>query len=487
MIYSLEELFKQNAQFPPSTEIKRRDSYRINELLMEDEPWTAMPDYKKRVNFVLGNMRTAGDSHYFYDANYWQDLVDKMQELIYGEPPEYSGSTNEQTAFLNNLVVDTKFTQKITEGLSDFVGLGDWVTKVERTDDGYDFTNVNPAIWYPIVDRTDVKKVLYHVLAWLVNVAKDKYELHVQIHEKGKYTNLAFAVDKYEPDAYYIDQVTKQRINCDLATLGKPLEESKTAFELGEHPTGLNDFAIIASANNARTRSIYGISDFDKITEGAMEYNVRMTLKNATLDKHAAPIMYGPYLNGDGLGDVGNYIQLNQGDQQPNYLVWDASMQAVENAINQTQEDVANLSGLGSLLSSKTFGESQGYDALMIKLAPALMRTRKKRTALQDHLKKLLSMLAYGNGMQIPEKDITITWKNGIPATEGVRADIAQKHLATGWSMFDVLTKDYGWTEEMAEKAIERKKTESPQLPIFGVTEEEPQETDGSEQGGDNA
>jgi hypothetical protein len=157
-------------------------------------------------------------------------------------------------------------------------------------------------------------------------------------------------------------------------------------------------------------------------------------------------------------------------------------MQSVENTILKAQEDVANLSGLGSLLSSKTFGESQGYDALMIKLAPALMKTAQKRSVLEAHLKRLLSLLSKGYGQQVPARDITIGWKDGIPATETVRADIAQKHLATGWSTFDVLTKDYGWTADAAETAIERKKDESPQLPIFGTYDETP-----TDEGGGNA
>ncbi len=470
MIYSIEELISYGAQYPPKSEIKRRDGYRVNDMLLNDEPWNALPEYKQRVFSILSNFQTAQREAYFYDANYWADLVEKMQELIYGDAPNYTGTNDLQTATLTETLEATNFAEKAIEGLSDFVSLGEWVTKVERTSDGCRFINVDPATWYPIVSRENVKEVKAHVLAWLVKVGKDKRELHVQIHERGKYTNRAFAVDKYEPEAYYKDEKDGRRIACPLATIGRELEKSVTDFALGEFSNGFNDkFAIIATANNARTRTIYGVSDFDKITEGAMEYNVRMTLKNLVLDKHSAPIMYGAPLDGDGEGDLGNYIEVPTNGTPPNYLVWDASMQSVENTILKTQEDIANLSGLGSLLSSKTFGESQGYDALMIKLAPALMKAARKRAVLGSHLKELLSMLSEGYGERVPARDITIGWKNGIPTTEGVRADIAQKHLATGWSMFDVLTKDYGWTEEAAKLAIERKKEETPAIPSYGM------------------
>jgi hypothetical protein len=483
MIYSIDDLFKMGGQFPPKIEIKRRDAYRVNDMLLNDEAWNALPEYKQRVFTVLNNFNLSGKMAYFYDANYWQDLVEKFQELIYGDAPEYSAGNEAQTETLIQTIEGTDFTAKITEGLADFVALGDWVTKVYTDANGeMQFINVDPAMWFPIVSVDNVKEVKAHVLAWLVPIKGDKWELHVQVHEKGKYTNRAFMVDKYEPDAWYKDAKDGRRINCPLATIGVELEKSATDFSLGEFQTGLDDFAIIASANNAKTRTLYGSSDFDKITESAMEYNVRMTLKNVVLDKHSAPILCGAPLAGDGESDIGNYIEVLPGGTTPNYLVWDASMQSVENTILKAQEDVANLSGLGSLLSSKTFGESQGYDALMIKLAPALMKTAQKRSVLEAHLKRLLSLLSKGYGQQVPARDITIGWKDGIPATEGVRADIAQKHLATGWSTFDVLTKDYGWTADAAEMAIERKKDESPQLPIFGAYDETP-----TDEGGGNA
>lgn len=472
MIYSIDELVAKGAQYPPKNEIKRRDAYRVNDMLLNDEAWNALPEYKNRVLYVLSNFQTAQREAYFYDANYWADLVEKYQELIYGDAPDYIGTDDTQTATLQETLEGTDFATKAIEGLSDFVALGDWVTKAERTESGTRFINLDPATWYPIVSRENVKDVKAHVLAWIVTVGKDRRELHVQIHEKGSYTNRAFAIDRYEADAYYRDANDGRKIACPISTIGKELEQSSTDFTLGTFQTGFDDFAIIATANNARTRTIYGASDFDKITESAMEYNVRMTLKNLVLDKHSAPKMYGAPLLGDGDGDLGNYIEVPSGHTTPNYLVWDASMQSVENTIIKTQEDIANLSGLGSLLSSKTFGESQGYDALMIKLAPALMKAARKRAVLEQHLKKLLSMLTVGYGERVPAKDITIGWKDGIPATEGVRADIAQKHLATGWSTFDVLTKDYGWKEDAAELAIERKKDETPAIPSFGVFDE---------------
>ena len=486
MLYNLNFL-QQGAIFPPAEEIKRLEAYRVNAMLARDEAWSALPEYKKRVMYLLSRFALAEENVYFFTANYWSDLVSKTQELLYGDFPEFTNDKSDP--LFDEIFNETDFSEKVVEGLEDFVSLGDWVTKAIETENGTSFINIAPSTWFPVVSIENVKEVKYHVLAWVVPISKKYSELHVQIHEKGKCTNKAFMLEDYNKDSYFIDSVTCQKVYYETYKIGVELLESKTDFKLGAWKTGLNDFAVIHSANNANARSIFGTSDFDLITDSVMEYNVRRTLNSVVLDKHSAPIMSGPPISGD--LSQGNYIEVHEGDTAPSYLTWDANMQACKDAIDGYKEDIANLSGMGSLLSSKTFGESQGYDALMIKLAPALMRAARKRTLVSAHLKKLLSSLASKRGISIAPSEILINWHDSIPTTESVRADIAQKHLATGWSMKRVLMQDYGLTEEEADAEIEQKRIEAPQMPIFGGldenTDNEPTDEENADKGGDNA
>ena len=486
MIYDLNFL-QRGAVFPPRSEVQRLDAYRVNAMLMEDEAWSALPEYKRRVQYLLSNFALADDTVYLFSANYWSDIVKKNEELIYGEAPEFKVADREDD--IQHVLDETELLRKAKEGIQDFCGLGDWVTKITETDDGWQFINVDPSMWFPIVSRENTKEVKQHVLAWIATVGKDKYELHVQIHEKGRYTNRAFAISAYNPDSHYVVSATQQHIKSPTYEIGAELRESKTGFKIGTFATGLNDFAIIASANNASTRKVYGTSDFDGVTDAIMEYNVRQTLKNVVLDKHSAPKLYGPPLLGD--SGLGNYLEVEQGGTVPGYLVWDASMPSVENTIGNLKEDISNISGMGSLLNSKTFGESQGYDALMIKLAPALMRSAGKKAVLEKHLKKLISLLSGKYGATIEAKDITVLWHDGIPSTESVKADIAAKHLATGWSKKRVLMNDYGFDEATAEEIIEEARLEAPSIPTFGMNEDETETEDEEQvdeaQGGENA
>lgn len=471
MIYDLNFLRK-GEQFPPKSEIERLQAYKINQKLADDEAWEALPAYKDRVLALLNNFDMSDRTVYLYGANYWSDFIQKMQELTFGTPPDINAD-GQDDAFAS-LFEATDFMSKAKEGVQDFFALGDWVTKLIETDKGWGFINVDPATWFPIVSRENVKDIKYHVLAWVATVGKNAYELHVQIHEKGKFTNRAFALKNYNEESFFVNRHNGRKVEYPTYELGEELVQSRTEFKIRTFNTGLTDFAVVTSANNARTRTVYGVSDFDSITDSIMEYNVRQTLKDAVLDKHAAPKMYGPDIEGD--SNIGNYLSLNQGDAIPGYLVWDASMQSVETTINALKEDISNLSGLGSLLNSKTFGESQGYDALMIKLAPALMRSAGKKVILEKHLKKLASLLSGKHGEFIPIHEITVLWHDGIPTTESVRADIASKHLATGWSKKRVLMMDYGFDENTADAIIEEARLEAPVMPMFGITEQDPED-----------
>ena len=477
MIYDLNFL-KRGAIFPPRSEVQRLDAYRINAMLLDDEAWAALPEYQRRVQYLLTNFALELETVYLFTANYWSDIVKKNEELIYGDAPELQVVDREED--VKKILTATEMLAKAKEGVQDFCALGDWVTKLVETPDGWNVINVDPSTWFPVVSRENIKDIKMHVLAWVATVEKDKYELHVQIHEKGKYTNRAFAVSSYDGNSYYVVESTRQRIHAPTYELGHELAESATDFKLGTFNTGLDNFAITVSANNPSTRKVYGTSDFDGVTDAIMEYNVRQTLKNVVLDKHSAPKLYGPPLIGD--NGIGNYLEVDAGGQTPGYLVWDASMQSVETTINAYKDDIANLSGLGSLLNSKTFGESQGYDALMIKLAPALMRSSAKKRILEKHLKKVLSLLSGKYGEKIDMTDISVMWHDGIPTTETVRADIAAKHLATGWSKKRVLMDDYGFDEETADAIIEEARLETPAMPAFGMYEDEPQtDTQGGE------
>ena len=57
-----------------------------------------------------------------------------------------------------------------------------------------------------------------------------------------------------------------------------------------------------------------------------------------------------------------------------------------------------------------------------------------------------------------------------------MRADLAAKHLATGWSRKRVLMVDYGLSGEDAVTEIAQKEAEAPPIPQAGYGEDEESE-----------
>ena len=41
--------------FPPREELERLEAYRVNDMLLNDEPWAALPEHRQRVLFLLSN------------------------------------------------------------------------------------------------------------------------------------------------------------------------------------------------------------------------------------------------------------------------------------------------------------------------------------------------------------------------------------------------------------------------------------------------
>ena len=96
MIYDINQIIGKGVSFPPKDEIKRLDGYRVNALLLDDEAWVALPEYANRVKYILSNFAIPGENVYLFTANYWSDLVNKTQELTYGEPPEITSEGHEE-------------------------------------------------------------------------------------------------------------------------------------------------------------------------------------------------------------------------------------------------------------------------------------------------------------------------------------------------------------------------------------------------------
>lgn len=180
---------------------------------------------------------------------------------------------------------------------------------------------------------------------------------------------------------------------------------------------GLSVFAIISASNVTKPRDIHGMSDYEDIISIVAELQHRYATLSIIMDKHTAPTMYGP--RGAIVKDIygkasipnGGYIGLEPGDIVSGYATWDAALSSTLSHIDRLEKHLYALSEMGPLLDGSAFGNSQGYEALSIRLVSARAKARRLTTKLTPCVKKLLSLLT---GIS----DIVLYWNNGVPYDE---------------------------------------------------------------------
>lgn len=484
MLYDLNFL-AEGEVFPPESEVERLDGYRHFELERKGDPWEANSEYKRRIEFLLHNYELSDAKNYLYDSDEFATIVEKIKNVTVGRRPiiqlpkvtmtndngEKWEEVDSRTEDINNLLKAQKVYKKLRKIVDDLLVFGDVPVKLYTTANGAkNVALLSPSMWFPVVDKIDSSEPRYNVIAWVADRGDnvEDSELHAQIYDDiaGTVTNRRFAIMQFKKDRQ-VHTKENRSLFYEGFKLGKELNgKAFDGFSTGVFSTQTGK--IIPITFNSRSNSPCGRSLFDRLEAAVMEYYIRVSLKNVVLDKFSAPKMTGPRIMKPEGEQMPNYIELSPGGTAtPQYLVWDAQMTAVENAINGIKNDIANASGLGALLDSQVFGDSQGYDALMIKLTPALQEAEGLTEELEEPLTEIIEYLSDG---MVTAEEITVVWKTGVPESKLQIANTAKLHKETGWTQRRVNMVDYEMSPEEASAEEEQKRKETPEIP-FGGTE----------------
>lgn len=482
MLYDL-NFINTGEVFPPESEMERLDGYRRYEMERNGEPWQANSGYLERIMYVLSNYSLFDYRVYLYDSDAFACIVDKIKNVTVGRRPiirlpgkeetnevgEKIVSEDERQSELTKILKEKNLFKKLRRIVDDMVVYGDIPVKLYTTETGEKRVSLlSPSMWFPVVDKGESSEIRYNVIAWVVRNGDDveKSELHVQFYDdiEGTVTNRIFGISQYKGD-----RTVKCGNHRTVTGEGYKLGEEKKGRSFDGFTSGvyaMETAKIIPISFDAKSNTPYGRSIFDRLETSIMEYYMRVSLKNVVLDKFSAPKLSGPALMTPEDAQLPNYIELQSGDNPPNYLVWDANMAAVENTIAELKNDLSNASGIGSLLDTKVFGDSQGYDALMIKLTPALQEAEGITEEIEDALTEIISYLSDG---LVQADEITIVWKTGVPESKNQIANTAKLHKETGWSQKRVNVVDYEMTPMEAQAEEENKRAETPQIPFGGT------------------
>lgn len=466
MLYNLDWL-QPGQIFPPKEEIPRLRGYSDNARLFEGEPSLVLKPYIDRLNKIVGRLKEdTSDPTFQHIPDYWQLSTIKTADLMVGDEPNIKNENAQED--IDEALQNADFFAKLDELVYDNDSLGECIVRPYIDTKGHrNFVAQNPSMWFPIVNEENIKEVLYDVIAWTVcvkqdanNPTKNVYELFVKIQQRG--TNFIefrrYKINKHYAKPYRDSQTSEECGNCQFYVLGQILEN-----RIEEAPyTQL----IIHIPGVTTSRTLHGISNYERITGIVAEIAVRESLASFILDQNSAPRLAAPessfVKNKQGnwvLKTGGRSFVVAPNEQTPIYITWDGNLTSNENRIAELKRELYAMCEMGTVISHDDLNSSQGFEALEVKLTNPKLKVQRMTKKFDKPLKELVAFLV--DRPDITANDITIIFNEGIPTSESQNLDMAQKKKNLGVSTQSILTEYFGLTEEQAQLEVEKARQEN--------------------------
>lgn len=437
MLYNLEWL-KPGEIFPPLVEVDRIRRYRENEALFDGDHFgdalrgrieddNRIKVYRAcadRISRVIGNF----DEIISFPIllNYQRLLSLKMADLVCGERPSITSSSDKENKILSEVRRRTRFDSKLYATIIDISRYGDAIWRTYLDDDEQKvFTCWDPKEWYPIVAQDGTHRIKAHVLCWRENKTQSAtnlppdWVLHVQIHWCDK-----DRVGTYEKRTYQMDSGGTTLIQEIL-----PRENVST---------GMSRCAIQHIVAYETSSSIYGYDDYVVLDSILSEIMARIGQISVILDKHADPNMTGPVSmlkpdpkTGEFHLERGRFFATAQGDSEPKYLTWDGQLTAAFSQLEFLCNQLYILSEMGAAILGGQDGSSVAISgtAMRFKMVNPLSKARRITNSLTEDVRQLMSELT-SSQHKVEEDNISVFWADGLP--EDPRENAETCKLATG-------------------------------------------------------
>ncbi len=395
--------------YPPHAERNRLRRYEDNEKLFNGEHAAVFEGDFKRLEEYLLRKRI----HLLTVLNYPQLLTKKTADFVCGEPVLVEAGKKKVEALLSALD-EMNFDTLLYEAIMDVSRFGDSPIKLMNDR----LSIVAPEYWFPIVDETDLKHIVQHVVAFPTKPDEkgNFHEIYVEIHSVGS--------------------VEMRRYTASTST---GITSFGTLIGTVTTPTLLDDFAIKVLSNVTHSKSLYGIDDYAIIRPLVEKMMWRLHCMDAVLDKHSDPSLSGPESAMDtdqetGMRylDLGKYfVRNNKEDPSIEYLTWDGgldpSFKEMELLLNQTYI----LSEMGAAFTDgRDHGQISSGTALKLRLVSPRIKAQRIAGINSRTLRQVLGLIAKIKGIALEAKDISVTWNDGLP--NDPKEDVEVFGLANG-------------------------------------------------------
>lgn len=394
MLYDLDWL-DAGQKFPPASQSERLERYETGLKLFDSKHAEVYGANLARISKIIANFDDVID--YPVILNYNRLLSLKTADLVCGEPPIIR-QTDGGGTLVDEVTAGCGLHPLLFESVIDISRFGDavWRVYLDAATGKGKLACVYPGHWFPVVSRENHKEVVSHVIARVYEEGKRQY-LVAQIHTPGKFELRRYAFRN--------------------GVIGA-LEHS------GVSPTGLPHCAVIHVPGVTTSDSLFGHDDYSHLDSILSELCVRLGQIGRVLDRHADPSLQGPRtaLTQDPASGryklvLGNYFARDEGSGDVSYITWDGQLDAAFRQVDMLVEQLLILSEMGAALAGTgvrgSFAESGA--ALRLRMTNPMIKARRVAMSLTGALKRALATVARLGYGELDERDIDITWQDGLP------------------------------------------------------------------------
>lgn len=421
-------------------------------------------------------------------ANFAGLMSRVMADMVFGEKVAITFDDDKNQKFVDKLAEDNELFTQLYESALANSRRGDSLFKMRIGQRNPLLTSspmaiiieeVTPAIYFPALEQTGTRNVpSQEVLAWQFTRANAAGQLLDYLHKETHAPGYIFhEIYRYDPKG---EKIIRQEKSEDF---GFPAMQE----------TGVDRPLLFYIPNVRDGNGFWGTSDYKDLSSLFFALNNRITKIDNILDQHSDPILAVPPGVLDENGEVrkeslGMFEIENENGDKPEYIVWNANLEAAFNEI----ETITKMLYLFSEIAPASLGaddskggQAESGRALKFKLLATIRkRNRKIRyydQAIKDMLETALE-LAKANSIKIddlaPGQKIErpkIQWPDGVINDIVEEVEMATERIDNGTiSRADAISRlDDISPTEAAKKVKEIDDEAGPALPLVGAGSDE--------------
>lgn len=462
---------------------------------MQDENplvWPKKPDKARIDRYAHSDLLYKGDHFNAFSIKVEKDFTERysklryivgnfgglmsrvMADMLFGESVVVDVKDDKTQKFMDAVIEQNNLYSQLWESAVGNSRRGDSVLKLRvgkrhpnDEQSSIIIEEFTPAIYFPVLEQSMTRNVPRQDVIAEVLKRDGKTILHKEIHEPGV---IYHEVYNYDPN--------QQKI---ISTL------DPKAFGYKEvEDTGVKRSLVFHVPNVRDGNGFYGTSDYQDLEPLFFALNNRVTKTDNILDKHSDPILAVPPGVLDENGKVrkealGMFEVDNEtpGFNKPEYIVWNANLEAAENQIDKLIEMLFMFSEVSpATMGMDKNGAAESGRALKFRMIATIRKKNRKMRHYDMALKYLLQtaqelalahgVLAEGLKMGAVEKP-TIKWNDRIINDEIEAVEIADKRIAQGTqSRADAIADlDHISPDDAKKKVEEIDKESGPDLPAI--------------------